>query len=83
MISALISQKIETMVRVADPNPIRLGRKAITTFFLYTIQQRQDGQDEMLDSFLSAARASQTLRFMWHQIKPLFTILCQGHSGPS
>ena len=29
----------------------------------------------MLNIFLHAARASQTLRFMWHQVKPLFVML--------
>ena len=72
---ALISQTLETMIEAADPAPIRVKHKAITAFFPYTVRQERDGRDDMLNTFLRAARASGKRGFMWHRIRLPITAL--------
>jgi hypothetical protein len=42
--------------------------KAIATLLPYAIQQEQDGQPEMLDTYLRAVGASKEWEFMWHHV---------------
>ena len=74
-VSNLISQKLKTMIQAADPHTISSRRKAITALFPHAVLQEQNGQHEMLNTFLDAARVSQDPRFMWCWIIPLFTTL--------
>lgn len=68
---ALVSQKLRIMTGAPNPDPIHFRRKAITALFLYAAQQKPNGQHEILDMFLCAARASKEQGFMWNCIKPL------------
>ena len=67
-VSALISQKLQTVVETANPDSIYSMRKAITTFFLFAALQVQNGQHGALNVFLYIARASGYSGFMWHDI---------------
>ena len=69
------------MIEAADSALIQARHKAITAFFLYAAQQKQNGQHEMLDTFLHTTRASRKKGFMWHHIRqPLTTLL--NEEGP-
>jgi len=64
-ISRLIIQKVKTLAEAEVPDELRSKRKAITTLLPYAIWLEQDGQPEILDTFLHAVRASKTLYFTW------------------
>lgn len=75
---ALISHKLKT---ITDSSSIYSWRKAITAFFPYIALEGQNGQYEMLDTFLQIARASQQPGFMWHWVKPHIAVLLN-ENGP-
>ena len=56
------------MVDVGDYHLIQSKHKAINALLPYAVQREQDGRPEMLDAFLSAARASKMLRFRWRRV---------------
>lgn len=74
-ISALISQKLKDMIRIADPDLIYFKHKAITAFFPWAVCHEWNGQREVLDTLLHAARTSGRQGFMWHCIELLVTRL--------
>ena len=69
------------MIEAADSALIQARHKAITAFFLYAAQQKQNGQHEMLDTFLHTTRASRKKGFMWHHIRQPLTPLLN-EEGP-
>jgi len=66
-ISNLITEKMKTMAKAEDYHPLQSKRKAITTLLPYAIRLEKDGQPEMLDTFLHAARASKEWELTWHR----------------
>ena len=56
------------MAEAEDPTELRTKRKAIATLLPYAIWQERDGEIEMLDTFLDAARASGMSGFVWHRV---------------
>ena len=79
-VSALILQRLRTMVNATHPDPIYSIRKALTVLFLYAAQQESGIQHRMFDAFLRAARTSGQSGFMWHRIRLPFTTLLDGGS---
>lgn len=69
------------MIDAADPNPICLKHKVISALFPYVVQQEQEGQHEMLNTFLHVARVSAQDGFIWHHAEPLVATLL--HEGSS
>jgi len=63
------------MIEAANPHTISSRRKAITALFPHAVWQEQNGQNEMFNTLLNAARASEEPRFLWCWIIPLFTTL--------
>ena len=66
---SLIAQNLTTMINSEDRGPLQSKRKAITTLLPYAIRRERDGQPDMLDIFLRAARASNEWAFTWHQFR--------------
>ena len=58
-----------------DPNEFKSNHKVFATLLPYVIRQERDGQPEMLDAFLHAARASGTSLIMWRHIYDFFCLL--------
>ena len=61
------------MTEACDSNLIISKRKAINALFPYAIYLEQGGQQEMINAILRAARASNSVasntgKFMWHQV---------------
>jgi len=75
-------EKVKTVVEAEDLDKLRSKRKAINTFLLYAIWQERNGQPELLDTFLLAARASRVLGYMWFNTHRQFisTLLSGGVS---
>ena len=48
---------------------IGFKHKSITTLLPYAVLRERDGQPEMLDRFIQAARASKNRDFTWHRIR--------------
>lgn len=71
------------MIQAGDPKLLDSKRKPITAFFPYTVWRKQDGQHEMLGTFLRASRASKKEEFMWNEIKPLIVSLLDEDSPVS
>ena len=57
------------MAEDEDWRSIGLKRKAITALLPYAVRRERDGQPEMFDTFLQAARASKNRDFTWHRIR--------------
>ena len=70
-VSRLITQKLETMINAGDPGPIHSKHKAITALFPYAAWQKKNGQHQVFDVCLHAARASKQWNFIWHHIEQL------------
>ena len=68
---SLIILEVEAMVDSNDPAKIRTKHKAITALLPYAIWQDRDGQPEMLDTFVHAARASGVGSFVWRHFGDL------------
>ena len=68
------------MVDVEDHHLIQSKHKAINALLPYAVQQEQDGQPEMLDAFLCAAKASRMSKFGWHFIAPYANTLLSNTS---
>ena len=74
------------MVEVADPNPIRRKRKAISALIPYAVYLARDKQEaRMVDTFLRVAAASKpnSGEFIWHHIEPWITTLLDKPTTPS
>lgn len=70
----MISQNLEDMMGISNPNSIIYPRrKAITAFLAYAACQRE--LDKQRDMLVCAARASEERGFIWHRIAPLVTRL--------
>ena len=87
-VSNLITQKLETMVEVADSDLIFPKRKAINTLFPYAILQEQGGQQGIVDAILRAARVSDSSfsnrgKFMWYRVEPYISRLFEKRSPTS
>lgn len=63
------------MAEAHDPDKLGSKYKAITALLPYAVWQERDGQPEMLDMFLRAARASRMLRFMWYRVNQFASTL--------
>ena len=59
------------MISAGNPGPICSKRKAITALFPYAACQEQDGQHNILDVCLHAARAPKQRGFLWYRIRQL------------
>jgi len=57
------------MAEVGDRHPIQAKHKTINALLPYAVLQERDGQPQMLDAFLRAARASKMLRFGWSRAR--------------
>ena len=64
-ISSLITQKLKTVVNAGNYQLIQSKHKAINALLPYAALQEHGGKPEILDAFLSAARASKMLKFEW------------------
>jgi hypothetical protein len=67
--ASLIAQKLKLIIEAEDHHLLRSKHRAITALLPFAVLQERDGQSEMLDTFLCAARASRTKWFTWHRIK--------------
>ena len=56
------------MIESGDHRPLQSKRKAITAFLPYVVWQERNGQHEMPNRFLHAARASKMERFVWRRV---------------
>ena len=79
----MITQRLEIMARVGDPDQIESKRKATTAFFPYAVWQERDGECRMVDAFLAVAKASRSGEFMWKAIGPFVTTLFEEASSPN
>jgi len=68
-ISSLIIEKVKVITAAEDPTELRAKRKVIATLLPYAIWQERDGESEVLDAFLDAARASGMSGFVWHRVE--------------
>ena len=64
-----MARKLHEMAETEDQYSLWCKRKAITTFLPYAVRRERNGQPEMLDAFLHAARASRESGFTWCRIK--------------
>ena len=55
------------MIKADDHRSLQSKRKAISALLPYAVWQERDGQPEILDSILRAARASRMLTFVWYR----------------
>jgi len=63
------------MAEAEDLDELCSKRKAITALLPYAVWQERDGQPEMLDTLLHAARASRVLWFRWYHISEFASTL--------
>ena len=63
------------MVEAEDRHPLWSKSKAITALLPYAAWRERDGQPEMLDTILWAARASGILWFMWRHVDKIVGML--------
>lgn len=82
-VSGFITQKLETMIEAADPSLIISKRKAICTVLPYAIFLERDGQQGMFNAILCAAKASNSLEFIWDHIKPCISLQFNKPGHPS
>ena len=68
------------MVEAEDICLLQSKRKAITALLPYAVWRERDGQPEILDTILHAARASRTSAFMWRHIIQSVSTLLSGAS---
>ena len=68
------------MVEAEDHLPLESKRKAITALLPHAVWQERDGQPEMLDTILRAARASKMWSFMWCHVNQFISTLFSGAS---
>ena len=66
-----------------NPNLVRSKRKAISALFPYTVYLAQDGWRGMVDTFSRVARASNSVEFIWHLVRPYITTLFDKPNSPS
>ena len=66
-----------------NPSLVRSKRKAISALFPYAVSLAQDGQREMVDAFSRVARASNSMEFIWHLVRPYITTLFDKPNSPS
>jgi len=59
---------------------IRSKRKALTALFPHVVPRENEGQHEMFDAFLRAARASPRSGLMWYYIEPFLSALLDGNA---
>jgi len=59
------------MAEVGDHHQIQSKHKTINALLSYAVLQERDGQPQMLDAFLCAARASRMLKFGWSRARRL------------
>ena len=71
------------MTGATNPKQIRSKRKAITTIFPYAVWRERDGQHDMFNLFLNAARGSHQWGFIWNRVEPLVAILLNENSHAS
>ena len=73
------------MANVTDPDPIHRKRKAIGALFPYAVYLAQNGRQELADTFLRVAGASnQSYReFMWWRVGPYIVPLFDNPTPPS
>ena len=73
------------MIEAADPNLILRRRKAISALFPYAVYLARDGQQEIADTFLRVARASNSnyREFTWRQVGPYIVPLIGKPTTPS
>ena len=74
-VTSLITSKVQAMTRAGDWEKLCSKHKAITALLPYAVLQERDGQPEMLDTFLHAARASKISGFRWCRISQFADML--------
>jgi hypothetical protein len=80
----MIIRELEKMVTVANSDPIlRSKRETVSALLPYAIRLEQDGQWSMADAILRAARATNSLKSLWHRIGPHIVRLLGKSSSPS
>ena len=82
-ISDLITQKIGSMVKNANPELIRSKHRAISTVLPYSVFLEQGGQQAMLDAVSDAFRASNSLWPVWDPAQPYLRSLLSRPNHPS
>ena len=63
-VSSLIIAELRDIAEAEDPTKLRTKGKAVITLLPYAISRERDGEPEMLDAFLYAARALGVMRLM-------------------
>ena len=63
------------MAEAEDRHPLWSKSKAITALFPYAVWRERDGQPEMFDIILRAAKASRVLWFMWCHVDQFLSVL--------
>ena len=63
------------MAEAEDYHSLQSKRKAISALLPYAVWRERDGQPEMLDVILHAARASRMFRFMWCHVDQFVSTL--------
>ena len=63
------------MTEAEDYHPLQSKRRAITALLPYAVWRERDGQSEMLDMILCAAKASRMWRFMWYYVNQFVSTL--------
>ena len=74
-VSSLITQKVEMMAKAEDLGKLCSKYRAVCTLLPYAVQQERDGQPEMLNTFLHAARASGILWFRWERVSQFASVI--------
>ena len=67
-VADLIAEQLKAMIQTGDLRALQSKRKAISALLPYAVWQERDRGPEMLDTLLSAARASRMLKFMWDRV---------------
>ena len=70
-VSSLIIEKLREMAEAEDPTELCTKFKAVITLLPYAILKERDGEPEMLDAFLRAARVPGVMGFVWRYAEAL------------
>ena len=74
-VSSLIAQNIKTAAETEDYYLLWPKRKAITALLPYAVWRERDGEPEMLNAILHAARAAKRSEFMWYRVNEIASML--------
>jgi len=70
------------MAEVGDHHQIQSKHKTINALLSYAVLQERDGQPQMLDAFLCAARASRMLKFGWSRARRQYASTLLSKASP-